>query len=337
VAERLREYNYEVVDKDLSGTWAMQAQMRGSFAPPEPSDEEIKDAIWVVIDTPPQSMDRMGPPPTPLGPKLTEHLKAGGSALILPILTSRDSRPDDLADALGEWGIKLRSDVLAVHERVETGGSEPSDLVERAQFEPLVFIFKEYGDHLLTKPLRSLDGALVPLFVVQTEPKPGYTVTPIIPVPQTLKTWGETNFASVLGEDSKPEYNAPKAGESGGDLPPPLFGGAISEKVGGGRLVVLGSGHAAMENLVNYPDMQLAKLQIHTSRFPANAELFLNSIFWLSKKEPMIAVSPMAMEVSRIGEMDRVVLNAWRIGLLLVILPGAVVLAGVMVYVRRRD
>src|SRR5205814_381630 len=49
VAERLREYNFDVLEKDLSGMWAMQAQMQQRFAPPEPSDEEIKDAVWIVI------------------------------------------------------------------------------------------------------------------------------------------------------------------------------------------------------------------------------------------------------------------------------------------------
>ena len=41
VADRLREYNIEVLEKDISGQWQMQAmqmQMQGMPLAPEPSD-----------------------------------------------------------------------------------------------------------------------------------------------------------------------------------------------------------------------------------------------------------------------------------------------------------
>ena len=55
VAERLRDLNVEVLDKDLSGTWQMQAmqlQMQGMMFPPDASDEQLKDAVWVVLVSP---------------------------------------------------------------------------------------------------------------------------------------------------------------------------------------------------------------------------------------------------------------------------------------------
>ena len=32
--------------------WAMQAQMQQMPAAPEPSDEQIKDAVWIVLVVP---------------------------------------------------------------------------------------------------------------------------------------------------------------------------------------------------------------------------------------------------------------------------------------------
>jgi hypothetical protein len=51
----------------------------------------------------------------------------------------------------------------------------------------------------------------------------------------------------------------------------------------------------------------------------------------------MIAISPNAMEVSRIADMSDTKLNAWRVGLLLVGLPGLVILSGIGMYFARRD
>ena len=62
-----------------------------------------------------------------------------------------------------------------------------------------------------------------------------------------------------------------------------------------------------------------------------------NAVFWLAKMEPMIAISPAAMEVARIEPMGEGTLKFWRIGGLLVGLPGLVVLAGAAVYFARRD
>ena len=43
------------------------------------------------------------------------------------------------------------------------------------------------------------------------------------------------------------------------------------------------------------------------------------------------------MEVSRIRPMSAGVLNAWRVGLLLIGIPGAVIASGLVVYFKRRD
>jgi hypothetical protein len=53
--------------------------------------------------------------------------------------------------------------------------------------------------------------------------------------------------------------------------------------------------------------------------------------------EPMIAISPSAMQVSRIASMSDGALKTWRIGALLVGLPMAVIAAGGLVYFARRE
>src|SRR2546421_3479536 len=332
MADRLRDYNFEVLDKDITGMWAMQAQMRQQFAPPEPSDEDIKDAIWVVLAVP-TGQPQMGMPPPTVGPKLADHLKAGGSALV-------PARPngEPMTEALDEWGVKIYTDAVSVHEPVKTGGPR-SDPVEDAQRSPFIFVLKEYGDHMLTKPLNSLPSILLFACPVELQPKAGYQSTRILPVPQILKTWGETNIDGAINGE-KIEYDAPKGAAKSGDLPGPLYEGAVVDKGSGGRVVVLGCVQFLMDNILRNQalyDPNLAQQGIFVSRFPGNSELFLNSIFWLARQEPLISISPTAMEVSRIKEINKGALDFWRVGVLLILLPALVVAAGVVMFMKRRD
>jgi hypothetical protein len=53
--------------------------------------------------------------------------------------------------------------------------------------------------------------------------------------------------------------------------------------------------------------------------------------------DSMIALSPAALQVSRISDMSSGVLGFWRIGVLLVLLPLGVLAGGVGMYLSRRD
>jgi hypothetical protein len=273
-------------------------------------------------------MTQMGP--NPLGAKVAEHLKQGGSALVL-----FTPQADNLEPVLKDWGINVHTNIIAVHEPIKNA-APGADPLEQALRVPFIFVLKQYGQHILTRPLQSLESLLVPLLVVQTNPVEGHTVTPILPVPTDIKSWGESDIQSVL-QNATVEFNPPKAGEAGGDIPPPIFGGAVSEKPDGGRVVALGSLEFVTNQMLNIPDQDLLRKGIVVSRFPGNAELFQNCIFWLSKMDTMIAISPTAMEVSRIKPMSAGVLTAWRVGVLTVGLPGLVIIAGIVMYLKRRD
>lgn len=326
IAERLRDYNFTVVEKDLSGTYAMQAQMQGHQVEPEPSDADIKDAIWIVMDIP-TGDGPMGQGLT-ISPKVLDHLNQGGSALILTM-----PQADKLTEALSDWGVSIATDQMIVHESRLDPSSRSNDMIEEAKKAPFIFVLNEYGDHLLTKPLRGLDGVFVPVVPVRITPHAGVTATPLLPIPQTPPAWAETDAADLLQPNAKPPTFDPKSGDQG----PPVYGGAALDKEGKGRLVVIGSLQFATDQLVEMVDQDLVQRNIIAARFPANAELITNSIFWLAHMEPMIAISPAAMEVSRIGPISPGMLRFWRVGVLLIGLPLVVVLAGVSVYWTRKD
>jgi hypothetical protein len=329
LAEHLRQYNFDVTEKDLSGTWAMQAQMQQQPAPPEPSDEEIKDAIWVVLDVPMNEQQQQAMPPT-LGPKLKEHLAQGGSALVLA-----DIRGDDLAAALTDWGVTIHPGAVAVHETITLSEGADVDPLEEAKARAYIWDCRKYGDHELAKPIQNLDSVFVAPVCITPGTAKGCNVTGLLPFTDNmpgLKTWGETNIEDL--DKGVAEFHPEK-----GDFAAPVFGGVIVEKEKAGRLVVLGSVRSFTNGFLRIPDPKLARRDppILVNRFPGNLELATNSVFWLAHLEPMIAISPSAMDVSRIADMSTGMLNFWRIGVLLILLPGVVLAAGAFVYAARRD
>ncbi len=325
VAARLREYNFEVLEKDLSGMWAMQAQMQQMPAGPEPDDAAIKDAVWVVVASRAGGEGPMGPPPS-IAPRVAEHLKAGGSAMIL---LPPPPGAEDMSDALTDWGIVTRTNAMIVHEPLPAGEGAAGDMINEAQKNPYLFVTSNYGKHVLAEAIRSLDTVLLAAVPVETKPVEGVTQSPLLPAPAEPPSWGETATEGVAQRDV--EY------QEGVDIKGPLFAGVAAEK-GPGRVVVLGTYQSFVNDILGFPDIELfQKTGVLTIRFPGSGELFNNSIFWLARMEPMIAISPAAMEVSRIEKMGPGAQQFWRNFVLLAGLPLLVVIAGGLMYVRRRD
>jgi D-ribose pyranose/furanose isomerase RbsD len=323
VAERLRSYNFEVLEKDMSGMYAMQAQMQGRQVAPEPSDEQLKDAVWIVLDFPTEQ----GGPPTGMGPKLAQHLKDGGAAMVLAV-----PQAEALSEALKDYGIELVSDAMIVHEVPKGDRPRTGDWSEEVRSVPFVFVGNEYGQHVLTQPLDALDILLLQMCPVRTVPAAGAKTTPLLPVPQNMKVWGERNLANPEQTDFTFDTTGPTADISG-----PFYAGAASEK-DKSRLVVLGALASFTNRMVTWPDEELLqKRRIQVARFPGNGELFTDAVFWLAHMEPMIAISPAAMQVSRISSMSEASLGFWRYGVLIILLPGLVLAAGIGMYFARRD
>jgi len=324
VAQRLRDYNFEVLEKDLSGMWAMQAQMQQMMPPPpEPSDEELRNAIWIVVNMP---MDRrMGMPPASPAASLHEHLSNGGGAMVLMM-----PQADDLAVALKEWGVEALTDAILVHEVPRIEGDGPQDIAERAQREPYIFVINDFGDHPLARPLRTLDGLLIGMTPIRSTEAPGLSSSPLLPIPTQPRSWGERDLTSI--EERQLAFDPER------DVAPPLYGGAAVDKEGAGRLVVFGGFSLFTDGIVSFPDLEMLRTQRRlVTRFPGNGELFANAVFWLANMETMMAISPAAMEISRIAPMSDTVATTWRTGVLMIGLPLLVVLAGIGVYFMRRD
>src|SRR6202011_656469 len=97
-----------------------------------------------------------------------------------------------------------------------------------------------------------------------------------------------------------------------GDLPAPIWAGAVSEKKGKGRLVVIGCLNFVSNEFLAMPDPKLMRHNMEVSRFPGNGEVVTNSGFWLSDMDKMIALSPAALDTARSAPVKQAMLAFWR-------------------------
>ena len=336
VARRLRDANFQIVEKDLSGQFVMQAQMQG-FPVVEASDEQMRDrsAVWIVFALT-QAFGPQGP--SPVSGKLAEHLVEGGSALVLT-----EPGREDLGAALRDWGIAPRTDTLIVKQPPASAASvESADIIDQAEREPYILLTTRFGTHPITTPISGLQGILLAISPVQFAPAPGLTSTPLLPIPRTVSTWADSAIDPVF-------ERVPPVFDPDADIPntaaAPLYAGVAVESAGPAttqpsrpqRLVVLGSATSFSNGVINIPDPELLKRGMPVSRFPANSELFVNCVLWLSSMDTMLAISPAAMEVSRIGDIPEGQLAFLRWGVLIIGLPALVLIAGVGMYFHRRE
>ncbi len=143
------------------------------------------------------------------------------------------------------------------------------------------------------------------------------------------RMWAERNLDALEDIQSAP-YDAAAAQD--------VFTAAVAvERQGqGGRLVVVADPQWATDAVTQFGHWGEGTAELSGARFPANSELFVNSVYWLAGLDELIAASPRAQDLRRIEAMSDAALVGYRV-LLLLGLPAAIALAGVGVwFVRRR-
>lgn len=347
LAERLREMNFEVLEKDLSGQWAMQAQMQGMPAD-EPTDEELRDAVWVVLGFQGRGGGMMGGAGTTIAPKLKEHLDNGGSAMVLSFVEG-----DPLTEALQPLGVTVHTNEILVHDvPSDRPPVRSGDPIADAQSMPFIMLMTDYGDHPLTRMAQSLEGLLVPMVPVSSTKVDGVTMTPLLPFPMQTRAWAETDSERVMSEGIA-KFDAKTDRLATADAP--LYAGVAVERVmpastqpstqpdkaagaRSSRLVVIGNLTFATATFLNMPDQELIGRGILAPRLPGNGQLIAGSMYWLTHQDTMLEVAPSEARVSRIGLLGEQTRRVVGLGMLGLGVPLAVMAVGLGVWrVRSRD
>ena len=294
-----------------------------------------KGVIWIILDLPPSGqMAQMGAMMyTMMEQKISQQLAEGGNALFLlsampPQLMMMTQGQIPYKSILAAYGIRLRSTYQVV-QRVPVRGGHHLDI-------PQIQI-ASYPNTIITKPIESLaamfagtqgqDGSFIlsPTYVGLMAPQPKAAAAKIF-----LQT---SVSPDVFGQTQPAAPNA--AFNPSADLKAPVPLGVMAQK-GTGRVIAIGNVMFITDGLINAATPAIANGELTMiSNFPGNAELFMNSIYWLAHQSHLIAASPratVALRIKRMSGSEEVFVRLSSFAM-----PAILAIAiGLMVFVARR-
>jgi ABC-type uncharacterized transport system involved in gliding motility auxiliary subunit len=245
---------------------------------------------------------------------LQKYLAGGGRVLFLldPVLPGPGAPAGDfgLGALLAGYGVTLADDIVI----------DPANAVPMVG--PETVIANHYGTHPVVRSLS--DQGLPVLFpvarsVAKAEAKPGSATSATMLVETTSEGWGETGLTR-LDAVQKDAQDVP------GPVTIALAVGPADEKEAGkdgkkaARLVVIGNSRFLTNGSLGNA---------------GNANLFLNTIHWLTGEEKLVGIAPKTPEQASL-QISQSQVN--RIGLATVAgMPLFAILLGVWVWYRRRD
>jgi hypothetical protein len=138
--------------------------------------------------------------------------------------------------------------------------------------------------------------------------------------------WAERNNAM---QEERAKRDPATAGEK-------FLIAAAAEKKGGSRVVVVTDPAWASDQIVSYGLFGQGTAELSGAVFPGNAELFVNSIYWLSGMEQYIAASARTQDIRRVRSIDPDRREMLLYALLLGMPAAAFFAGGVVWFIRRR-
>ena len=234
-----------------------------------------------------------------------KYVEQGGRAMILLDAPLKFGRPTAdntaLTDVLQSWGVSMDSNLLL----------DMSPVGQLMGLGPEVALVSTYDSHPIVNELKGTAT--------------GFPLSRSLTVKNTDKTTVQKLFESSASSLATDKLDSPNVNPSdpNNKKGPLTIGAAGSYKTGKenseGRFVVVGSSSWPANSFLN---------------FNGNSDLALNALNWLSSDEDLISIRPKEQE-NRNVTMTRAQFNWVRLSSQF-LLPGALLLAGVSVWWRRR-
>jgi hypothetical protein len=321
VAQRLTNMNFKVEEWNPAGRPGPMGQPVPGGPPPEPKPGQ--KAVWIVPPGEPAN-PMMGAPDmrAPAIEKVRERLAAGDSLLLMPVfnpMSMFSGAPDPTASLLEGLGISAQTDRIVMREETLPRGQT------RATRQ--LTVSRWPTDNPITKVLGGAQAIFVlssPLVLGEAKDKDVKT-WPLAEI--TGKgLWAERNNAM---QEERAKRDPATAGEK-------FLIAAAAEKKGGSRVVVVADPAWASDQIVSYGLFGQGTAELSGAVFPGNAELFVNSIYWLSGMEQYIAASARTQDIRRVRSIDPDRREMLLYALLLGMPAAAFFAGGVVWFIRRR-
>ena len=294
VAQRLQNINFKV--EQWNPTGGQRGPMGRPMPPgPPPEPKQGQKAVWIVLPSPPPD------PRNPMAAAGTQQLASSIQRQLdrgdgVMFLRSFNPMPfmgggDEIAKLYEPWGITAQTDRAVL---MQVSGPD------RQTFPQPRFDTVQWPDATpITKAIDGMKGHFeLPSPLVLGKPQQANTeVFPLIEL-RSPRMWAATDLAT----NQQPKFDPSTASNS-------FVIGAAAQK-DDARIIVTTAGHdprLGYRSWASDATTDLGAIGIpgtadaFGAMWPANAELFVNSIMWLAGLEELIAVSARAQDIRRVN------------------------------------
>jgi ABC-type uncharacterized transport system involved in gliding motility auxiliary subunit len=233
------------------------------------------------------------------------YLKNGGALIVMeepPVLTGFGDAVDPLANYLADnYGVILGNDVV-----VDLDAAQMID-------QPFIAIAAAYGNHAITQKMADLATFFLTSRSVTITETASSSISQVELIQTTERSWAETDLASFLDGSLQPDAGIDPMG--------PLTIGVVAEDLtSGAKVVVFGDSE--------FPTN--ANISIY-----GNGDMMVNSIDWAVGQENLISLSPGTTTERTLNLSSPYLMGFVTLGSL-VIIPGLVLIGGIVAWVMRR-
>jgi hypothetical protein len=359
--KNMNQFNMQELPRAPFGT-INEMMTKENFSPEEwdlataPAPPTVKDAaktIYVIFPPSPPQRNPMMQQQPPMGmtpdqkQKILDAVRQGGLAIFMTgwspprSMFETTQAPYEYSEFLkSTWGIDVRTDAIAL--RFGPAMKDPSlrfpSVTQQGQLDVIVGNDSiRLTDHPIAKPLETLPAGLegaCPILLAPAASRPaGAKIETVIETAQSDDIWAVTDIRR-LSEDAK-QHEGTRRYES--DIPSPFPIAVAGEGDGGQKVVVFASDQFISDNMLQMASLvRIGNSLGLAAVFPANADLFLNSLHWLTGESNRIAVGPSRGDVPRLDKLkEGPVASFWRF-FLAGLWPLCAGLAGLGVWLIRR-
>ncbi len=316
VANRLRQMNCDVHEWRPMGRAGVMGQVMNPDSKPKPDPDQIQ--VLVVLPEPPHQ----GPtPPNPSGPKvgalLQDHLDEGRPALVFVSPSDLESfgQANPVVAPLKRFGVNVDTARVAL---IEITGAQGKPMTVNQ-----IMLNTWPRDHAIGQSLSGLGGVLLK----------GMPITFDDPAPEGAQRWPLMRTPDEAWADT--EYRSPQEAKKHADDPGGPLTIAAAAELKGQRVVLIADDTFASDATTLAGPRHPVLGHTLYSLFPANAELFTNSVYWLAKLDDLVAPGAGSRDTRRIAEISRPQrITVWW--LVLFAIPALCLTTGVVVWWKRR-
>jgi len=316
-----------------------------------PTVEGAARSVYVVFPpTPPQQDPRRPTPPPTMSASdvkiVTDAVDASGMAIFLAGWTPPSSPVPGLGESkydygeylASKWGVEVKNNYLTLAFAPSPEDPKlfvPTRETQRAIVDSPIL---QLTDQAIARPLHTAPAGVnesCPLMIVTGDKAPaGVKAEPVMTIRPSRDVWA-TKEILRLNEDFRTGRGTYRRDD---DIAPPFAVAVAVENDKNQRIVVFGSHRFVANEMLELPGSFVllgGGFQV-VPAYPANPDLFLNAVHWITNDAERISVGAQRAEVPRLSRLkDDAWLTFWRV-FLVGIWPGLALVVGGGVWLFRR-